>query len=55
MCVCVGYPSCSSGDLVVLIDWIRFYWKMGKKRMMLPASEVDLTAVKYIPENIQGY
>nr|GMD91560.1 fatty acid amide hydrolase-like [Ipomoea batatas] len=27
---------------------------MGKKRMMLPASEVDLTAVKYIPENIQA-
>ncbi|XP_016502458.1 fatty acid amide hydrolase-like isoform X2 [Nicotiana tabacum] len=26
---------------------------MGKKQVMLPASEVDLTAVKYIPENIQ--
>lgn len=23
--------------------------------MMLPASEIDLTAVKYIPENIQGF
>ncbi|OIT26725.1 PREDICTED: fatty acid amide hydrolase-like [Nicotiana attenuata] len=27
---------------------------MGKKQVMLPASEVDLTAVKYIPENIQA-
>ncbi|XP_069145922.1 fatty acid amide hydrolase isoform X4 [Solanum lycopersicum] len=27
---------------------------MGNKRVMLPASEVDLTAVKYIPENIQA-
>ncbi|XP_009772898.1 fatty acid amide hydrolase [Nicotiana tabacum] len=27
---------------------------MGKKQVMLPASDVDLTAVKYIPENIQA-
>ncbi|XP_027774463.1 fatty acid amide hydrolase-like isoform X1 [Solanum pennellii] len=27
---------------------------MGNKRVMLPASEVDLTAVTYIPENIQA-
>ncbi|KAM3219839.1 fatty acid amide hydrolase isoform X2 [Capsicum annuum] len=27
---------------------------MGNKRVMIPASEVDLTAVNYIPENIQA-
>ncbi|XP_055816034.1 fatty acid amide hydrolase-like isoform X1 [Solanum dulcamara] len=27
---------------------------MGNKRVMIPASEVDLTAVKYIPEDIQA-
>ncbi|MCD9559003.1 hypothetical protein HAX54_016718 [Datura stramonium] len=27
---------------------------MGNKRVMIPASEIDLTAVKYIPENIQA-
>lgn len=28
---------------------------MGKKRVLLPANEVDLTAVKYEPELIQGF
>ncbi|VFQ59097.1 unnamed protein product [Cuscuta campestris] len=27
---------------------------MGKKKVMLPASEVDLTTVKYVPEKIQA-
>ncbi len=27
---------------------------MGKKRLMVPAEEVDLSAVKYEPEPIQG-
>ncbi|XP_009613577.1 fatty acid amide hydrolase-like isoform X2 [Nicotiana tomentosiformis] len=27
---------------------------MGKKRVLLPASEVDMTAVKYTPQRIQG-
>ncbi|XP_060168005.1 fatty acid amide hydrolase-like isoform X2 [Lycium barbarum] len=27
---------------------------MGNKRVMIPATEVDLTAVNYIPENIQA-
>lgn len=27
---------------------------MGKKRIMLPAKDIDLSAVKYEPEVIQG-
>ncbi|OWM63691.1 hypothetical protein CDL15_Pgr008234 [Punica granatum] len=30
------------------------FWEMGKKRVMLPAKDVDLSAVKYEPEVIQA-
>lgn len=28
---------------------------MVKKQVMLPANEVDLTAVEYLPEKIEGF
>ena len=41
---------------MVHLQWEKkFVVKMGKKRIMLPVEEVDISAVKYENEVIKGY
>lgn len=50
---------CSLLLLIFLFDWIFFIFlffgeKMGKKKVMVPANEVDLATAKYQYEEIEG-
>lgn len=46
--------SCKDLDFFFLSSGQRSIFQMGKKRIMLPAKDIDLSSVKYEPEVIQG-